>query len=1238
MTHALAQFAILPVFIGGDTPAVSLNTSQHFPGVGNADTRKFEQQSNRELFLPKRIGRWIQPLLRKLAWLVVLPLTVIGNPLFVFGQNPQSQQETFFENKIRPLLVKHCVECHGRDDQSGDLRLDRKRYFEQGGAAGPVVAPGNPDASRLNQAIGYQNNDLQMPPAGKLSQTDIGLFNQWVKDGAFWPNDKKPLDVDPDEMSVEEFIATQQRSHWSLQPIIAPAVPANIHLPAGWADSNDLNSNHEPTDIDRFVLAKLAEANLPPNRKADRRALIYRAYFTLLGLPPSFEEVQAFLADEKPDAFASLVDHLLDSPHYGERWARHWLDIARYGDTKGYFAGNRETRFPFAFTYRDYVIDAFNRDKPFDQFILEQLAADQLDLKGPQRKNLAAMGLLTVGRRFMNRQPDIIDDQIDVVTRGFLGLTVSCARCHDHKYDPVPTADYYSLYGVFASSQEPSELPLLGEPKSSPDYEAFLAAKAVKQREVDEWVEQRRVETEVELRSRVADYLALLPGALENFQRGKLKLRGERGPLRRGTALRWHQYLSNPTESSHPIWALWRLLAATPADEFATQTPLILQEIENSASDNVRSKPSPLGNEKIPQRLLNALIDAKPQTMNEAAKAIGTQLEAVNAEWEHAKKDNSTLERLIDDDAEWLRQVLWTPGSPTSLSRDMMIAYLNQSERNQYNQLVNKVNGVEVTHPGAPPRAMVMVDKPNPIEPVIFRRGVASNRGDPVPRRFLQVLAHVDGGQPFKHGSGRLELARAIASPNNPLTARVLVNRIWQHHFGEGLVRTPSNFGSRGERPSHPKLLDYLAAEFIADGWSIKRLQRKIMLSAVWQQTSELRAEPMKIDPENRLLWRMPRQRLEFEPLRDRLLVAAGRLDDRVGGRSVMIHQDATRRGLYAYIDREDLPGLLASFDLPSPDASQAQRTKTTVPQQALYLMNSAFAIQQAKALADRTKSPSAKAETNGGESADSTNVSLSNVAAERIRQMYRFALSREPNQQELLAAIEFVDPTAVEIFRREQGEDPAEQPRWRFGYGFWDQKTHQVRFTALPYFSGRSWQASKQFPDPELGYLQLSAGGGHPGSNDQINTIRRWISPISGSVSIKGRIKHPTEKGDGVSATIIHSRSGILGEWTAFNTEVETTATRLKIKVGDTIDFVVGCISGPSFDSYSWAPTIELLESLESDQSLVHWPAGHVWNASTDYAESSRRITTSSNREELDPWCQLAQVLLLSNEFAFVD
>ncbi len=292
------------------------------------------------------------------------------------------------------------------------------------------------------------------------------------------------------------------------------------------ADSGDIEA------IDRFVLARLSEADLAPNPRADRRTLIHRAYFTLLGLPPSYEEVQAFLSDKNPDAFARLVDRLLENPHYGERWARHWLDIARYGDTTGYLAGSMETRYPYAFTYRDYVIDAFNDDKPFDQFIIEQIAADQLELKGQQRRALAAMGFLTVGRRFMNRQQDIIDDRIDVVTRGFLGMSVACARCHDHKYDPIPTADYYSLYGVFASSEEPAELPLLGEPKPSSEYDAFLQAKAEKQQEVDKWLQERRLATENELRSRVADYLVGVAKMLPQYRKGKPQLQGKRGALR----------------------------------------------------------------------------------------------------------------------------------------------------------------------------------------------------------------------------------------------------------------------------------------------------------------------------------------------------------------------------------------------------------------------------------------------------------------------------------------------------------------------------------------------------------------------------------------------------------------------------------------------------------------------------------------------------------------------------------
>ena len=369
------------------------------------------------------------------------PVPCTAQPIPQEQQRNQNGKEKFFETKVRPLLAQYCVECHGPDDQSGELRLDRKVHFLKGGSSGPVITPGEPEASRLNRAVGYQDDELQMPPEQKLPDEAIAVLAEWVRTEAYWPDEASATDQTATiEMSPSEDIDSFRQSHWSFQPI-APTEPPSLEQVATGI-----------TEIDRFVLARLSESGLTPNPPADRRTLIHRAYFTLLGLPPSYEEVQAFLSDKDPDAFARVVDRLLENPHYGERWARHWLDIARYGDTTGYLAGSMETRYPYAFTYRDYLIDAFNDDKPFDQFIIEQIAADQLELNGEQPSVLAAMGFLTVGRRFMNRQQDIIDDRIDVVTRGFLGMSVACARCHDHKYDPIPTADYYSLYGVFASS------------------------------------------------------------------------------------------------------------------------------------------------------------------------------------------------------------------------------------------------------------------------------------------------------------------------------------------------------------------------------------------------------------------------------------------------------------------------------------------------------------------------------------------------------------------------------------------------------------------------------------------------------------------------------------------------------------------------------------------------------------------------------------------------------------------
>ncbi len=878
--------------------------------------------------------------------------------------DPTHEQEAFFESQVRPLLVKHCVECHGPDDQSGELRLDRRVAIERGGASGPLVVPGDPDKSRLITAIRYGDSKLQMPPEGKLSAEVIDTLTAWVRSGAHWPADIAGNDAAP--LPPAQRIAEFQETHWSYQPIVSHAPPAVRD--AAWV--------RQP--IDAFVLARLEAANLSPNPPADRGTLIRRAHFTLTGLPPTYEEVEAFAADDSADAFPRLVDRLLESRHYGERWARHWLDIARYADTTGYFAGSRDTRYPYAYTYRDYVIDAFNDDVPFDRFILEQIAADRLELPPERHKAFAAMGFLTVGRRFMNRQQDIIDDRIDVVTRGLLGLSVACARCHDHKYDPVPTADYYGLYGVFASSHEPEDLPLLGDPRDNPQYDAFLAARAEKQKEVDTWVEARRVAIEAELRDRVADYLEYLAKILPPADAKRVEKQGRRGALRPRAITRWQKYLQDHASKPHPVWTLWHRLAALGPENFREKAAALLHD----------DGTNPWLAEVHPG-LLATLREKPPESMVAVAALIGGRLEAAGAAWQEARKANATLTRLPDDNEEALRGVLLAADSPTQLDTAAAVTLLDQGENNTHNSMLGKVKGIEVTHPGAPGRGMVMRDNERPYEPVVFRRGQPDNRGDRVPRRFLQVLSHVDGGTPFTDGSGRLELARAIASPENPLTARVIVNRIWQHHFGTGLVPTPSDFGVRGEPPTHPELLDHLAAEFMADGWSIKRLQRRIMLSATWQQSSAVRDDAAGSDPENRLIWHMPRRRLEFEPLRDRMLMAAGTLDLSVGGRSVMIHQDATRRGLYAYMDREDVPGLLAAFDVPSPDASQAERSQTTVPQQSLYLLNSGFVIRQADAVAVKTEAATSP--------------------EERVRALYRRVLARDPDTTEAALALEFV-------------------------------------------------------------------------------------------------------------------------------------------------------------------------------------------------------------------------------------
>jgi hypothetical protein len=664
----------------------------------------------------------------------------------------------FFESKVRPVLAEHCFSCHGPEKQRAGLRLDSKAAALHGGDDGPVLDPGHPEKSLLIKAIRH-DGDTKMPPKGKLPAGIIDDLSTWVKLGAVWP--------DNGSAAVKSSAVAAWKTHWAFQPVHEPPVPKVKN--AGWVQ----------TPVDAFIFANLDSQGLTPNLAADRRTLLRRAKFDLLGLPPTADEIAAFEADTAPDAFAKVVDRYLASPHYGERWARHWLDVARYADTKGYVF-NEERRYAYAYGYRDYVIKAFNCDLPYDQFVLQQLAADRLVAHGlAEPACQAAMGYLTLGRRFLNNVSDIIDDRIDVLSRGLMGLTVACARCHDHKYDPIPTADYYSLYGVFASSVEPKDLPLIAEPERSKEYLAF--------------------------ESKVNE----LEGEVTRYKEANKQELGK-------------------------------------------------------------------GNRKF---------------------------------------------------------------------RDGLRA------------LQKKVDAFKASSPAAPARSMILQDKPQPVHQHVFLRGNPNNIGPEVQRQFLGMIAG-EHRQPFTDGSGRLELARAIVDPGNPLTARVLVNRVWLHLFGQGLVTSPSDFGLRADRPSHPELLDYLAARFMEDGWSIKKTIRLLLLSNTYQTTSAPQPAAAQLDPENRWLAHMNRKRLEFEALRDALLACAGHLDPKMYGAPVDITTSpfSGRRTLYGFIDRQNLPGLFRTFDFASPDATSPQRYLTTVPQQALFLLNSPFVREQAKALVHRAE------------------------------------------------------------------------------------------------------------------------------------------------------------------------------------------------------------------------------------------------------------------------------------------
>jgi mono/diheme cytochrome c family protein len=701
------------------------------------------------------------------VWFFVFLAGIVA-PVAAVAQEP-TVNDRFFEARIRPVLIERCVKCHGPKKQEMGLRLDGPDGVARGSEAGLVVVAGDVEASTLIEAVRY-GGATKMPPEGRLPDAVVADFESWVKQGASWPSQQAAASAPKLE---------DPRSHWAFQRVNAQAPPK--FDAAFWGRS----------PIDSFIYSKQLQAGVSPSPAADRPTLLRRVTFDLLGLPPSPGEVEAFVADEAPGevAFAKVVDRLLANPRYGERWGRHWLDVARYADTKGYVF-LEEANYPWAYTYRDYVVRAWNADLPYDQFLIEQLAADRLDQYDDQRP-LAALGFLTVGGRFMNNPHDILDDRIDVVTRGLMGLTVTCARCHDHKFDPVSQQDYYALYGVFASSVEPPVPPTFEPTADTDEYRAFAAELSARESKLAEFIRAKHTELVHSARDRMDEYLRFAHEHRAQPTTEEFMQIADASDLNPVVIGRWRAALDRMRRLHDPVFAPW----------FA------LEEIESANFEHVAQET--LAQLQVePQRPINplvakALTSARPPTLADAARVYRDLLHANDAVVDDFSRRADLEHRNERTHPDAARADLWRvshgPDAPSDVpfNPEGDLGLLpDRPSQETLKQLRTAVEQWRVSGPGAPPRAMTLVDLATPVEPRVFLRGNPNRPGASVPRRVPEILC-VGTPEPFQTGSGRLELARAIVASDNPLTARVLVNRVWMHHFGTPLVATPSDFGLR---------------------------------------------------------------------------------------------------------------------------------------------------------------------------------------------------------------------------------------------------------------------------------------------------------------------------------------------------------------------------------------------------------------------------------------------------------
>ena len=1030
----------------------------------------------------------------------------------------------YFELHIRPLLAENCYACHSAETMAmGELRVDSAESLLRGGTRGPALAPGNPAASLLLKAVSYNSLELQMPPAGKLSAAEIGRLEAWIRMGAPDPRAATAAPV------VEEGIdLAAGRQFWSFRPVRDPSAPEGPGN--AWARN----------PIDRFILARMAEAGLQPAPDADRRTLLRRVTFDLTGLPPAPAHIEAFLQDQSPDAFERVVERLLASPHYGERWGRHWLDLVRWAETNGHEFDNNKLD---AWRYRDYVIEAFNADLPYTRFLEEQIAGDllppRLSSDGTHFVSPVAAGMywlwevLNSPTDSIQARADIINNQIDVLTKATQGLTVACARCHDHKFDPIPTADYYSLFGILNSIQmsevcidsperreeiraaatqiaginreiaavlrpgqalgaaalaerlldavEESDAenrsPLAGELNyalTEPSHPLFLFAKAAQpdedgeefvdrmaalREEMAEWAAKagrdhpiwkergdeiyddfetglgkwtatgeafgseavRSVPPDRRMSGYSGQALAASFGGGSNGFVGTLttdkfrmparyvhvRMAGDpySGRLREVAALRF-TVIADEHKSGHAMPAgegrlRWHTIAMTKERGRICAIEIIDRDRDGAiAVDQIvfsqDPKPPPVAG-ALDARVLAIAADESIRSLDDLAQAYQALAGSLAGDPDRSRGDQAlfagiTGQNRLEDSRQFL-------SAADTEAVDALAARRRHADER------------------IPPSTFAMSSQDwKPADSPIHVRGNHENPGEIAPRQFLQVIAGSDQ-EPFRDGSGRLELARWVASERNPLTARVMVNRVWHHHFGRGIVASTDDFGRMGDQPSHPDLLDHLASRFMASGWSVKDLHRAIVLSSTYRTSSVESSAAMESDSSNRLLSHFPVRRLEAEAIRDSVLAVAGSLDPAVGGPSVPPHiseyQDGRgkpqsgpldgrgRRSVYTQVRRNFLPPLFLAFDYPLPISAEGRRGVSAVASQALLMLNNRFVAEQAALWAEQART------------ADET-------PRNRLRDMYLRAYGRPPVESEI---------DQLERFLTTQGEPATE--RW---------------------------------------------------------------------------------------------------------------------------------------------------------------------------------------------------------------